>query len=64
MVGWFLEASEALAVTIIRAGTKQKPDTMNRKKLVQEVFSFSKLLSLHNFSFTLFYRAKQIVLYV
>jgi hypothetical protein len=44
MVGWFIEASEVLAVAFIRAGTKQKLDTKNRKKLVQEVFSFSKLL--------------------
>jgi hypothetical protein len=43
--GWFLETSEALAVAISRAGTKQKPDTKNGKKLVQEVSSFiNKLL--------------------
>jgi hypothetical protein len=44
MVGWFLEAPETLAVAIIGAGTKQKPNTKNGKKLVQVVSGFSKLL--------------------
>jgi len=44
MVDWFLEASQTLAVAIIGAGTKRKPDTKNGKKLVQVVSSFSKLL--------------------
>jgi len=44
MVGWFLEASETLAVAIIEADTKRNPDTKNGKKLVQVVSSFSKLL--------------------
>jgi hypothetical protein len=44
MVGWFLEASETLAVAIVRAGTKRKPNTKNGKKLVQVVSDFSKLL--------------------
>jgi hypothetical protein len=42
--GWFLEVSEALAVAVIRAGTSQKPDSKNGKKLLQEVTRFIKLL--------------------
>jgi hypothetical protein len=48
VVGWFVEVSEALVVAIIRAGTKQKPETKNGKKLVQEVSNFIKLLGYCN----------------